>query len=91
MVKIPEPNRIMIDLFSFLNQQHIDWKLNLSRAPWWGSFYERPIGIIKKVSSKQLGHAILTYSKLSETLLDVEAFMNERPLTYQEELDIISP
>ena len=79
------------DLFSFLNQQHIDWKFNLSRAPWWGGFYERLIGIIKKALSKQLGHAILTFSELSETLLDIEAFMNERPLTYQEELDTQKP
>jgi len=70
------------DLFNYLGQQNIRWKFNLSRAPWWGGFYERLIGIMKRSLSKSIGQSLLTYDEFKETLLDVECFMNERPLTY---------
>ena len=70
------------DLFNYLGKQSIKWRFNLSRAPWWGGFYERLIGIMKRSLSKSIGHSLLTYNELKDTLLDVECFMNERPLTY---------
>jgi len=49
-------------------------KFNLARAPWWGGFFERLIGIMK---------SLLTFQELEEVLLDVEMTMNNRPLMYQ--------
>ena len=63
----------------------IKWKFNLSRAPWWGGFFERLIGIMKRSFSKAIGRSLLTYQELEETLLDVETCMNNRPLLYQGE------
>ena len=60
-------------------------KFNLSRAPWWGGFFERLIGIMKRSLSKAIGRSLLTYQELEETLLDVETCMNNRPLLYQGE------
>ena len=34
-------------IYGFLTQQGIEWKLNLSRAPWWGGQFERLIGLVK--------------------------------------------
>ena len=73
------------DLFNYLTTQRIDWKFNLSRAPWWGGFYERMVGIMKSSLSKVIGHALLSYEELEEVLLDVECLMNNRPLCYQGE------
>ena len=70
------------DLQHYLGNDHIKWRFNLSRAPWWGGFFERLIGITKTALSKSIGRALLTYKELEETLMDVECFMNNRPLTY---------
>ena len=73
------------DLFNYLNTQRIKWRFNLARAPWWGGFYERMVGIMKASLSKVVGRALLKYDELEEVLLDIECFMNNRPLCYQEE------
>ncbi|XP_070571220.1 uncharacterized protein [Ptychodera flava] len=57
----------------------------MSRSPWWGGFFERLIGIMKRSLSKAIGRALLKFEELEEVLLDVETFMNNRPLCYMEE------
>ena len=69
-------------------RQDIKWKFNLSRAPWWGGFFERLIGITKRALSKSIGKGYLSFQELETVLFDIESFMNNRPLTYQgEELE----
>ena len=70
---------------NYLASQSIKWKFNLSRAPWWGGFFERLVGVMKSALSKVVGKALLTYPELEEILLDIECFMNNRPLTYMGE------
>jgi hypothetical protein len=50
------------NLSSFMGQKRIMWKFNLSRAPWWGGFFERLIGIIKRCLSKVIGSCCLSVS-----------------------------
>ena len=81
-------------LQGLLEQHEITWKFNLSRAPWWGGQFERLIGVVKSSMYKAIGGAILTWSELSEVLLDVETQINRRPLSYVEddvELPILTP
>ena len=73
------------DIFNYLATKHIEWKFNLARAPWWGGFFERLVGIMKNCLSKAIGRALLKYEELEEVLLDVETFLNNRPLCYMEE------
>ena len=73
------------NLFNYLNTQRIEWSFNLARAPWWGGFYERMVGIMKASLLKVISRALLKYEELEEALLDIECFMNNRPLCYQEE------
>ena len=73
------------DLMNFLAVQRIKWKFNLSRAAWWGGFFERLVGIMKRSLSKAIGKKLLTFPELEEVLLDVECTMNNRPLCYQGE------
>ena len=70
------------DLFNYLATKEIEWKFNLSRAPWWGGFFESLIGIMKAILAKAIGRALLKYEELEEVLLDVELLMNNRPLCY---------
>ena len=72
-------------MFNYLNTQRIEWSFSLARAPWWGGFYERMVGIMKASLSNVIGRALLKYEELEEALLDIECFMNNRPLCYQEE------
>ena len=54
----------------------------MPRAPWWGGFFERLIGMIKSALSKSDGRALLKFEELEEVLLDVETFLNNRPLCF---------
>ena len=73
------------EICNYLADNRIQWRFNLSRAPWWGGFFERLIGIMKKALSKVIGKGMLRYNELEDILLDVECYMNNRPLVYQGE------
>ena len=50
-------------LKSFFIQKNIKWNFILEKAPWWGGFYERLIGIVKS-SLKKVLQKSLTYEEL---------------------------
>ena len=70
------------DLNDYLAKNEIVWKFNLSRAPWWGGFFERLIGVMKSTLSKVIGKALLSFDELRRVILDTEIHMNNRPLCY---------
>lgn len=65
-----------------LEKKRIEWRFNLERAPWWGGFFERMVGCMKRCIRKTLGSAKLTHDELLTVLTEVEATLNSRPLTY---------
>jgi hypothetical protein len=82
------------DLFNYLAINDIQWIFNMARSPWWGGFFERLIGIMKISLSKTIGRALLKFEELEEVLLDVEVFMNNRPLCYvgeEFEVPVVTP
>ena len=66
----------------FLANHNITWKFITERAPWWGGFYERLIGLVKRCLKKTIGKAYLNMIELNTILIEVEAVLNSRPLTY---------
>ena len=66
-----------------LESNRIDWRFILERAPWWGGFYERMIGTVKRCLRKVLGNAKLNADELLTVLTELEATLNSRPLTYE--------
>ena len=70
------------DLNNYLAMHQIRWQFNLSRAPWWGGFFERLVAIMKSCLSKMIGNAMLMFDELEEVLIDTECIMNNRPLCY---------
>ena len=81
-------------IHGLLAQQGIEWKFNLSRAPWRGGQFERLIGLVKESLYKSIGNGLLSWTELQEVLLDVKAALNARPLDYVEDdiqLPILTP
>ena len=52
------------------------------RATWFGSFWERLIGLTKSTLKKILGRSHATLESLQTIIVEVEAVLNNRPLTY---------
>jgi hypothetical protein len=52
------------------------WKFIPTRAPWFGGFLERMIGL-----SKILGQAYVCLDTLNTIVTEVEAIINDHPLT----------
>ena len=66
----------------FLANNGIQWKFITERAPWWGDFYERLIGLVKRRLKKTIGNTSLNVVELQTVLVEVEATLNSHPLTY---------
>lgn len=67
---------------SFLQERRITWRFNLEKSPWWGGYYERMVGSVKRCLNKVIGNARLTFDELSTILVDVEGTLNSCPITY---------
>jgi hypothetical protein len=81
-------------LNNFLSERSVQWRFNLSLAPWWGGQYERLIGLFKRIFYKSIGNGMLTLEELQDVVLDVEVALNDRPLSYLEddvELPVLTP
>ena len=69
-------------LKSALMHKGTTWRFIPKRAPWYGGFWERLIEIVKLSLKKTLGQALVTLTVLQTTIIEVEAVLNDRPLTY---------
>lgn len=73
----------------------IQWKFNPPSAPWWGGFWERLIGSLKRILRRVIGNACLKLEEISTVLCEAESLINSRPLTYVSEdpsdLKVLSP
>ena len=77
-------------------QQHfrdvrIQWTFILEKAPWWGGFYERMVQAMKRCLRKVIGKARMTYNELHTALVEVEAILNSRPISYISSEDMDEP
>ena len=75
----------------FLAEKRVMWSFQLPRAPWWGGFFERLIKCAKRCLKKILGVLRVTYEELSTLIVEVEAILNSRPLTYVYPDDVEEP
>ena len=60
----------------------IQWKFIVEKAPWWGGFWERMVGITKRCLKKTIGRSTLTFEDLLTVFVEIEGTINNRPLTY---------
>ena len=84
-----------INVCDFLTQHRIKWHFSASCAPWWGGWWERMVGTVKFLLRKQIRRETLTFLELETLLIEVEAVVNHRPLTYvsgdNDELALLCP
>ena len=80
--------KVNSEFLGFLQNERIEWKFNLERTPWWGGFYERMVGTVKRCLKKIIGKAKLDHDELNTILIEIEGVLNSRPITYlYEELE----
>ena len=70
------------ELKEILHRQNVDWRFITKRAPWFGGFWERLIGLTKTSLKKVLGRASVNLVTLQIIVVEIEAILNDRPLTY---------
>ena len=66
----------------FFQDRRCQWKFIPPGAPWQGGFYERMIGVVKKCLRKVLHNKRIIVDELRTLLVEIEARVNNRPLTY---------
>ena len=47
-----------------------------SKSPWWGGFYKRMIGLMKRRLKKMIGRTSLNVVELATMLTEIEATLN---------------
>ena len=72
----------------FFNPNKIQLHFTLEKAPWNGAFYERMVQNVKRNFCKSLKNSQLNFEELTTVLVEVEAVINSRPLTYMSPDDI---
>ena len=70
------------EIRSVLGREGIVWKFIPKKAPWFGGYWERLIGLTKSSIKKTLGRAHITLLTLQTIVVEIEALLNDRPLTY---------
>ena len=70
-----------------LANKGIKWTFNRERAPWWGGYFERLVQSVKRCLKKILKNAKVTRT----VLVEIEATLNSRPLTFVSSGEIEEP
>ena len=65
-----------------LSRQGTMWQFIPKRAPWYGGFWERLIGLTKTTLKKVLGRTFISLINLQTIVVEIEAILNDHPLTY---------
>ena len=65
-----------------LNRQGVNWQFIPKQVLWFGGFWERLIGLTKNAVKKVLGQAFVSLSTLQTITAEIEALLNNHPLTY---------
>ncbi|KRZ16794.1 hypothetical protein T11_15773 [Trichinella zimbabwensis] len=64
-----------------LAMRQIEWRYSTDRAPWCGGYWERLVRSMKSALRKVLGKELLRSWELHTVLCELEAQINDRPLT----------
>ena len=71
-----------LEVQTYMVNHQVNWKFIVEKAPWWGGFWERMVGITKRCLRKTIGRSNLTFEELRTVIVEIESTVNNRPLTY---------
>ena len=69
-------------LHDHLAEKGTEWIFIPKRAPWYGGFWERLVGLTKTALKKVLGRSHVSFDELQTVITEIQATLNDRPLTY---------
>jgi len=75
----------------YLSGLKVQWSFNLEKAPWWGGSFECLIQSMKRCLRKAVGKAKLTLDELNTVVVQVEAILNSKPISYVSSEDLEEP
>lgn len=74
--------KLISELKVKVQEKNVKWHFIPIRAPWFGGWWERLIGITKTTLKKVLGKSCITEEELQTVVTEIEAVLNDRPITY---------
>ena len=84
-----------LSLKQALEYHGVTWQFIPKRAPWYGGFWERLIGLTKQALKKTLGRTFVTLPVLEAIVVEIEAGLNDRSLTYisaeVDDIELLTP
>ncbi|XP_070571136.1 uncharacterized protein [Ptychodera flava] len=66
----------------YMANKRVEWSFIPKRAPWFGGFWERMIGLTKNIIKKVLGRAFITFDEMNTIITEIETTLNDRRITY---------
>lgn len=70
------------EIHDYLTNQKVIWKFIVEKALWWGGFWERLVGMVKRCLRKAVGRSTLTVEELRTVVVEIESTLNNRPITF---------
>ena len=70
------------DVKQYFANKRVEWSFIPKRAPWFGGFWERMIGLTKTNMKKVLGRAFVSLDELNTIVAEIESTLNDRPITF---------
>lgn len=75
----------------YLAHHNVTWKFIPPRAAWWGGWWERMVGSVKRCLRKTLGKLQTDEEQTNTLLVSIEAALNSRPLTKADDQNTLTP
>ena len=70
------------EIHEYLTNKKVIWKFIVEKAPWWGGYWERLVGMVERCLRKTVGRSTLTVEELTTMIVGIESTLNNRPLTF---------
>ena len=87
----PTPSRFYSDnaptFIKLSHQYSVPWNFIPVRAPWWGGWWERMVGVVKVSLRKSLHLSAVSEDQLRTVVTELEGVINQRPLTYVSDVE----